>query len=54
MNFILVFAIKNIQNTYGVSKINWQGDPCVPKLFIWDGLNCNNSDVSTPPIITSL
>ncbi|KAG7583387.1 Protein kinase domain [Arabidopsis suecica] len=49
-----VFAIKNIQNTYGVSKINWQGDPCVPKQFIWDGLNCNNSDISTPPIITSL
>ncbi|KAG7594899.1 Protein kinase domain [Arabidopsis thaliana x Arabidopsis arenosa] len=49
-----VVAIKNIQSTYGLSKINWQGDPCVPKLFLWDGLNCNNSDASIPPIITSL
>ncbi|KFK35817.1 hypothetical protein AALP_AA4G041400 [Arabis alpina] len=49
-----VFGIKNVQSTYGLSKINWQGDPCVPKQFMWDGLNCNNSDISTPPIITSL
>ncbi|XP_020870264.1 probable LRR receptor-like serine/threonine-protein kinase At1g51820 [Arabidopsis lyrata subsp. lyrata] len=49
-----VSAIKNVQDTYGLSKISWQGDPCVPKQFLWDGLNCNNSDISTPPIITSL
>jgi len=49
-----VIAIKNIQSTYGLSKTTWQGDPCVPKKFLWDGLNCNNSDDSTPPIITSL
>ncbi|CAA0287612.1 unnamed protein product [Arabidopsis thaliana] len=49
-----VIAIKNIQSTYGLSRITWQGDPCVPKKFLWDGLNCNNSDDSTPPIITSL
>jgi hypothetical protein len=49
-----VDAIKNVQDTYGISRISWQGDPCVPKLFLWDGLNCNNSDNSTSPIITSL
>ncbi|XP_024006011.1 probable LRR receptor-like serine/threonine-protein kinase At1g51810 isoform X3 [Eutrema salsugineum] len=49
-----VVAIKNIQSTYGLSRINWQGDPCVPKKFLWDGLNCNNSDVLMPPTITSL
>ncbi|OAP09295.1 hypothetical protein AXX17_AT2G03390 [Arabidopsis thaliana] len=49
-----VIAIKNIQNTYGVSKTSWQGDPCVPKRFMWDGLNCNNSYISTPPTVTSL
>jgi len=54
MNLFLVIAIKNIQNTYGVSKTSWQGDPCVPKRFMWDGLNCNNSYISTPPTITFL
>ncbi|KAL1220939.1 putative LRR receptor-like serine/threonine-protein kinase [Cardamine amara subsp. amara] len=49
-----VSGIKNVQDTYGLSRISWQGDPCVPKKFLWDGLNCNDSDISTPPIITSL
>uniref|UniRef100_A0A1J3IT16 Putative LRR receptor-like serine/threonine-protein kinase n=1 Tax=Noccaea caerulescens TaxID=107243 RepID=A0A1J3IT16_NOCCA len=49
-----VAGIKNVQDTYGLSRISWQGDPCVPKQFLWDGLNCNNSDISTPPTITSL
>ncbi|CAA7044490.1 unnamed protein product [Microthlaspi erraticum] len=49
-----VIAIKNIQSTYGLSRINWQGDPCVPKKLLWDGLNCNNSNISMPPMITSL
>ncbi|XP_010462025.1 PREDICTED: probable LRR receptor-like serine/threonine-protein kinase At1g51820 [Camelina sativa] len=49
-----VSGIKNVQDSYGLSRISWQGDPCVPKMFLWDGLNCNNSDNSTPPIITSL
>ncbi|KAJ0245950.1 Protein kinase domain-containing protein [Hirschfeldia incana] len=25
-----VVAIRNIEATYGLSRINWQGDPCVP------------------------
>ncbi|KFK35820.1 hypothetical protein AALP_AA4G041500 [Arabis alpina] len=49
-----VVAIKNIQSIYGLSRINWQGDPCVPKQLLWDGLNCNNSDISIPPMITFL
>ncbi|CAH8361698.1 unnamed protein product [Eruca vesicaria subsp. sativa] len=49
-----VLAIKSIQNTYGLSRISWQGDPCVPKEFLWDGLNCENSDSSEPPIVTYL
>ncbi|CAN6806529.1 unnamed protein product [Brassica oleracea] len=42
------------QATYGISRISWQGDPCVPQPFMWDGLNCRNTDVSTPPRITYL
>ncbi|CAH8358606.1 unnamed protein product [Eruca vesicaria subsp. sativa] len=49
-----VLAIKSIQNTYGVSKVNWQGDPCVPREFLWDGLNCDNLENSMPPIVTFL
>ncbi|CAN8258561.1 unnamed protein product [Cochlearia groenlandica] len=49
-----VIAIKSIQNTYGLTKISWQGDPCVPKQFSWEGLNCSSSDIATPPIVTTL
>ncbi|KAL9309374.1 putative transferase, protein kinase RLK-Pelle-LRR-I-1 family [Arabidopsis thaliana] len=47
-------AIKNVQNAYGlINRSSWQGDPCVPKQYSWDGLKCSYSD-STPPIINFL
>ncbi|CAG7879815.1 hypothetical protein BRARA_C01077 [Brassica rapa] len=49
-----VAAVKDIEATYGLSRLNWQGDPCVPQQFRWDGLNCSNTDMSTPPRITTL
>ncbi|XP_056866333.1 probable LRR receptor-like serine/threonine-protein kinase At1g07550 [Raphanus sativus] len=49
-----VSAMKNIRDTYGLNKISWQGDPCVPKQFLWSGLRCNVIDVSTPPRIVAL
>nr|VDC86366.1 unnamed protein product [Brassica rapa] len=49
-----VAAIKNIEAKYGLSRIDWQGDPCVPRQFLWDRLNCSNTDMSIPPRITSL
>ncbi|XP_013590331.1 PREDICTED: probable LRR receptor-like serine/threonine-protein kinase At1g51820 isoform X3 [Brassica oleracea var. oleracea] len=49
-----VVAINKIQSAYGLSRVSWQGDPCVPREFLWAGLNCNNTDTSTPPTITSL
>ncbi|EOA37565.1 hypothetical protein CARUB_v10011886mg [Capsella rubella] len=49
-----VNAIKNIQSTYQLSRISWQGDPCVPKQFSWNGLSCNVIDISTPPRIIAL
>ncbi|CAA7036745.1 unnamed protein product [Microthlaspi erraticum] len=50
-----VIAIKNIRATYGVKRISWQGDPCVPRKFLWEGLNCTEStDTYTVPRITSL
>ena len=47
---IIVVAITNIKSTYGIEK-NWQGDPCAPKDYVWEGLNCSTDD---PPRITSL
>ncbi|KAK3220082.1 hypothetical protein Dsin_014052 [Dipteronia sinensis] len=37
---------------YGVNR-NWQGDPCGPRPYIWDGVNCSD-DNSYPPRIISL
>ncbi|XP_010443735.1 PREDICTED: receptor-like protein kinase At5g59670 [Camelina sativa] len=49
-----VDAIIEIAATYALNKTNWQGDPCVPEQLRWDGLNCKNTEMSTPPRITSL
>ncbi|CAL9122026.1 unnamed protein product [Musa textilis] len=34
-----VDAMVAIKGTYAVKR-NWMGDPCVPKAYAWDGLNC--------------
>ncbi|XP_041001952.1 putative leucine-rich repeat receptor-like serine/threonine-protein kinase At2g19230 [Juglans microcarpa x Juglans regia] len=43
-------AIMDIKKWYKVRR-NWQGDPCVPSNYSWDGLNCNDDN---PPRIISL
>ncbi|KAK1575184.1 hypothetical protein Q3G72_003299 [Acer saccharum] len=47
-----VDAILNIKTKYGVKR-NWQGDPCAPVKYLWQGLNCSYPDY-TSPRITSL
>ncbi|KAK2654542.1 hypothetical protein Ddye_014398 [Dipteronia dyeriana] len=42
----------NIKTKYGV-KNNWQGDPCAPIKYLWQGVNCSNFE-SNPPRIISL
>ena len=49
---LLVDAIAKIKSTYGIKRI-WQGDPCAPEGYAWEGLNCSY-DGETPPRITSL
>jgi len=49
-----VVAMKNISASYGLSRINWQGDPCFPQQLRWDALDCTNRNISQPPRITSL
>ncbi|KAH0853570.1 hypothetical protein HID58_093072 [Brassica napus] len=37
-----VSAMVNIKRSYELEKkVSWQGDPCAPKAFRWEGLNCN-------------
>ncbi|CAA7026498.1 unnamed protein product [Microthlaspi erraticum] len=45
-------AATSIKASYKVKK-NWQGDPCLPSVYIWEGLDCSY-DSLTPPRITSL
>ncbi|CAA7048006.1 unnamed protein product [Microthlaspi erraticum] len=51
-----VIAIKNIKANSKISRISWQGDPCAPVEYMWDGLNCSGkTEVSSaPPRIISL
>ncbi|XWS72130.1 hypothetical protein CRYUN_Cryun02cG0013800 [Craigia yunnanensis] len=51
-SFRTVDAVLDIKRTYQVNK-GWVGDPCGPKNFTWEGLECNYS-VSLPPRIISL
>ncbi|CAD6269786.1 unnamed protein product [Miscanthus lutarioriparius] len=45
-------AMMAIRTKYALKK-NWMGDPCAPKAFAWDGLNCSNFS-SGPAWITAL
>ncbi|KAL0797401.1 hypothetical protein Bca101_052575 [Brassica carinata] len=45
-------AVTSIKTSYKVKR-NWQGDPCLPNSYIWEGLNCSYASLS-PPRITLL
>ena len=46
---MLVDAITSIKSNYGVKR-NWDGDPCVPISYMWEGLNCSNDDFDLPSV----
>ncbi|KAK3411653.1 hypothetical protein EUGRSUZ_I00390, partial [Eucalyptus grandis] len=46
-----VKAINDIKARYHIKRGSWQGDPCVPSNYTWDGLNCSYGN---PPRIISL
>ncbi|KAL5822652.1 hypothetical protein ACOSQ4_020552 [Xanthoceras sorbifolium] len=46
-----VDAIMKIKSTYGVNK-HWQGDPCAPQAYSWDGLKCSYNGYDPPRIIS--
>ncbi|XLT07850.1 hypothetical protein HN51_053643, partial [Arachis hypogaea] len=39
-----VDAVTNIKRAYRVDRRNWQGDPCAPKAYKWDGVECSFFD----------
>ncbi|XP_038707290.1 probable LRR receptor-like serine/threonine-protein kinase At4g29180 [Tripterygium wilfordii] len=43
-------AIIAVKQTYKITRDDWQGDPYVPRNFLWNGLNC--SDGISPRIIS--
>ncbi|VVB00534.1 unnamed protein product [Arabis nemorensis] len=47
-----VDAMMNIKSSYGVNKIDWEGDPCVPRDYRWSGVNCTDIDNEIPKIIS--
>ncbi|KAJ1689487.1 hypothetical protein LUZ63_013642 [Rhynchospora breviuscula] len=46
-------AINSIKGNYSVRK-GWSGDPCVPTIFSWTGVNCTINTTSNIPRITAL
>ncbi|CAL9218597.1 unnamed protein product [Arabidopsis halleri] len=43
----------NIKATYDLSKkVSWQGDPCAPQSYRWEGLNCSYPNSDQPRIIS--
>ncbi|KAL9678104.1 hypothetical protein QQ045_015943 [Rhodiola kirilowii] len=46
-----VKAINAIKSYYGVRKF-WQGDPCAPKNYSWEGLACSFNGFDPPRIIS--
>ncbi|VAH79593.1 unnamed protein product [Triticum turgidum subsp. durum] len=47
-----VSAVMAIKAKYEIKR-NWMGDPCCPKIYLWDGVGCNYA-ISSAPRITSL
>ncbi|RDX71291.1 LRR receptor-like serine/threonine-protein kinase IOS1, partial [Mucuna pruriens] len=45
-----VYGIMNVKSIYGIKR-NWQGDPCIPLTYLWDGLNCSYAESGPPRII---
>ncbi|KAI7747829.1 hypothetical protein M8C21_027884, partial [Ambrosia artemisiifolia] len=44
-------ALLKIKSTYKTNKNNWQGDPCIPQEFVWDGIGCSYDDTDSPRIV---
>ncbi|KAJ8638586.1 hypothetical protein MRB53_012853 [Persea americana] len=46
-----VEAMVDIKATYK-TKRNWMGDPCLPEIYKWEGLTCNNTHSDAPAVVS--
>uniref|UniRef100_A0A7N0TW50 non-specific serine/threonine protein kinase n=3 Tax=Kalanchoe fedtschenkoi TaxID=63787 RepID=A0A7N0TW50_KALFE len=49
-NVMDVEAMDAIKSSYGGGKI-WQGDPCAPQNYSWEGLTCSFQEFDPPKIV---
>ncbi|KAK1290834.1 putative LRR receptor-like serine/threonine-protein kinase [Acorus calamus] len=49
--FNKIEAITNIKTTYRIERY-WNGDPCIPRVYTWDSLNCSTDDFNVTRIIS--
>lgn len=44
----------SIKSTFGMKR-NWQGDPCLPKEYSWEGIDCRyatDNHLKAPRVIS--
>ncbi|RWR78190.1 putative LRR receptor-like serine/threonine-protein kinase [Cinnamomum micranthum f. kanehirae] len=46
-----VEAMFDIKAAYKMKR-NWMGDPCLPEIYKWEGLTCNNTHSDAPAIVS--
>ncbi|XP_052158719.1 probable LRR receptor-like serine/threonine-protein kinase At1g51810 [Oryza glaberrima] len=46
-----VSSIKQVKTQYNVQRRSWNGDPCSPKEYTWEGVKCNYYDGKQNPRI---
>ncbi|XP_038898672.1 LRR receptor-like serine/threonine-protein kinase IOS1 [Benincasa hispida] len=46
-----VGAITSIKSTYGIVR-DWEGDPCVPRAYPWEGIACTKTNGTVPRIVS--
>ena len=48
---IIVDGIINVKSMYRIKR-NWQGDPCTPLAYLWEGLNCSYAESGSAKIVS--
>ncbi|XP_037416750.1 probable LRR receptor-like serine/threonine-protein kinase At2g28960 [Triticum dicoccoides] len=46
--------MKEVKKHYSVARINWNGDPCSPREYSWEGLTCDYSKSNPNPRIVAV
>jgi len=44
--FYAVEAMMEIKTSYKLKK-NWQGDPCAPNDYVWEGIKCSSGNLNS-------